>query len=64
MDVVRTVKSISALQCSKQFSVKPSWQRSFHEHVVRNDNDYQEIWNYIDTNPAKWANDRYALHQM
>ena len=35
------------------------WQRSFHEHVVRNENDYREIWNYIDGNPAKWAEDRY-----
>ena len=35
------------------------WQRSFHEHVIRNDNDYREIWQYIDANPAKWAEDRY-----
>ena len=35
------------------------WQRSFHEHVIRNENDYREIWEYIDTNPAKWAEDRY-----
>ena len=30
------------------------WQRSYHDHVIRNDSDYREIWNYIDTNPAKW----------
>ena len=35
------------------------WQRSFHEHVIRNDIDYREIWEYIDANPAKWAEDRY-----
>ena len=34
-------------------------QRSFHEHVIRNENDYREIWEYIDANPAKWAEDRY-----
>ncbi|MBR1566696.1 MAG: transposase [Oscillospiraceae bacterium] len=61
IDAVRTMKSISALQCSKQFGVKPLWQRSFHEHVVRNENDYREIWNYIDQNPARWKEDRYAL---
>ena len=33
------------------------WQRSYHDHVIRNDNDYREIWNYIDTNPAKWPED-------
>ncbi|MBQ9686854.1 MAG: transposase [Oscillospiraceae bacterium] len=35
------------------------WQRSFHEHVIRNEHDYREIWEYIDQNPAKWAEDRY-----
>ena len=35
------------------------WQRSFHEHVIRNANDYREIAEYIDANPAGWAEDRY-----
>ena len=35
------------------------WQRSFHEHVIRNEQDYREIWEYIDQNPARWAEDRY-----
>ena len=39
------------------------WQRSFHEHVIRNEHDYREIWDYIDTNPAKWAEDRYYEQQ-
>lgn len=33
------------------------WQNSFYEHVVRDEIAYQEIWHYIDTNPAKWAQD-------
>ena len=35
------------------------WQRSYHEHVIRGEADYREIWEYIDANPAKWAEDRY-----
>ena len=35
------------------------WQRSFHEHVIRNENDYCEIAEYIDANPSKWADDCY-----
>ncbi len=35
------------------------WQRSFHEHVIRSEKDYREIWEYIENNPAKWAEDRY-----
>ena len=33
------------------------WQRSFHDHIIRNENDYLKIWNYIDTNPQKWKED-------
>lgn len=47
----------------KRFSNRKSgvrlWQRGYHEHVIRNETDYREIWNYIDTNPARWAEDRY-----
>ena len=32
----------------------PVWQRSFNDHVIRNDYDYQEIWKYIANNPKKW----------
>ena len=35
------------------------WQRSYHEHVIRSEADYREIWEYIDTNPARWSEDRY-----
>jgi len=59
MDVVRTMKSISARQCSARFRIKPLWQRSYHEHVIRNERDYLEIWKYIDNNPARWAEDCY-----
>ncbi len=33
------------------------WQRSFHDHVIRNEQDYQMIWKYIDENPYKWTLD-------
>ena len=35
------------------------WQRSFYDHVIRNEADYKRIWDYIETNPAKWAFDKY-----
>jgi len=33
------------------------WQRSYHDHIIRNEKDYQKIWEYIDTNPLKWELD-------
>ena len=33
------------------------WQRSFHDHIIRNDEDFLRIWEYIETNPIKWHED-------
>ncbi|MBQ2704797.1 MAG: transposase [Clostridia bacterium] len=33
------------------------FQRSFHDHVIRDYDDYLKIWEYISTNPAKWQDD-------
>ena len=33
------------------------FQKSYHDHVIRNEADYLKIWNYIDTNPARWEKD-------
>ena len=35
------------------------WQRSYHDHVIRNMRDYEEIWQYIDENPFRWESDCY-----
>ncbi|MBE6999166.1 MAG: transposase [Ruminococcaceae bacterium] len=30
------------------------WQRSYYDHVIRNQQDYDETWQYIENNPTKW----------
>ena len=30
------------------------FQRSYYDHVIRNQQDYDEIWEYIENNPRKW----------
>ncbi len=35
------------------------WQTSFHDHIIRDENDYLTRWQYIDDNPAKWVEDDY-----
>ena len=37
----------------------PIWQKSYHDHIIRDEADYRRIWEYIDTNPAKWREDCY-----
>ena len=33
------------------------WQTSFHDHIIRNEQDYQRIWQYIEGNPLNWQKD-------
>ena len=54
--VVRHMKGIVTKQAG--FSV---WQKGFYDHVIRNDNDYRDIWNYIEGNPGKWAEDKLCI---
>ena len=35
------------------------WQRSFYDHVIRNEENLNRIREYIRNNPLKWAFDRY-----
>ena len=35
----------------------PIWQKSFHDHVIRTQTDYETIWLYIDSNPKTWQTD-------
>ncbi|MCD7920483.1 MAG: hypothetical protein LUG45_10570 [Clostridiales bacterium] len=35
------------------------WQKSFYDHILRNENDYLLTVQYIDENPLKWDLDPY-----
>ena len=39
----------------------PLWQKSFYDHVIRNQTEYEKINEYIETNPLKWEEDKYYL---
>ncbi len=37
------------------------WQRSYYEHVIRNEKSYNRIFEYIRYNPKKWLQDEYYM---
>ena len=47
---------------TKQLGVSV-WQKLFHDHVVRGEKDYLEIWNYIEGNPSKWEEDCFYVKE-
>ena len=47
--IVRSVKTLTAKEIGESI-----FQRSYYDHVIRNQQDYDEIWQYIEDNPRKW----------
>ena len=54
--VVRLMKGAVSKQAG--FSV---WQKGFYDHVIRSEQDYLDIWNYIEGNPGKWTEDKLYI---
>ncbi len=51
-DVIGRLKSFTTHQYGKTL-----WQRSFNDHIIRNEKDYIEHYTYIENNPIKWELD-------
>ena len=60
-DAACALKSLCAIECKKRYHLETLWQRSFHDHVIRDKADYLRIWQYIDGNPAKWTEDCFYI---
>ena len=39
--------------CNKEYG-ENVWQQGYYDHIIRNQADYNEVWEYIDNNPTKW----------
>ena len=49
--------------CKQESSIMGDiWQRGYYEHIIRNEKDYLSVWQYIDDNPSKWAEDEYYIN--
>ena len=58
-DVLCALKSVTTKRANQvdECSGRRIWQRSFHDHIIRDEKDYLKIWQYIDENPSKWEQD-------
>ena len=60
-DVMRFFKTMTTnefIRCVKTNLISPFdqkvWQKSYYDHIIRNQQDYNEVWEYIENNPTKW----------
>ena len=69
-DIIGAYKSLVANEClriwkTKWVGAKPApkmgklWQTNYHEHIIRNQQSYQKISEYIVNNPAKWLENKF-----
>lgn len=60
-EVVRAFKSFSARRINeiRKSQWTSVWQRSYYEHVIRSEEEYRQIGEYILNNPSKWEADPY-----
>jgi len=70
-EVVAALKSISTVQYIRgvtdngwQKFDKRLWQRNYYEHVIRSEESYIKIAEYIENNPINWAIDELNPHFM
>ncbi|MFM9945613.1 MAG: transposase [Bacteroidia bacterium] len=43
----------------KNTDLQTVWQRNYYENIIRNEQSYQTIAEYIITNPEKWKEDKF-----
>ncbi|MEE0980240.1 MAG: transposase, partial [Acutalibacteraceae bacterium] len=53
-DVVCAYKSLTTRECKKIYPVEKLFQTSFYEHIIRDQEDYNEKARYIEENPLRW----------
>lgn len=59
-EIVRQFKTFSTMRINKlrQTPGESVWKRDYYEHVIRNQEAYEQIVEYIQNNPMMWKNDR------
>jgi len=60
-DVICAFKSLTTRYCKQKHDIPKIFQTSFHDHIIRDEQDYLKIWEYIDTNPIKWKDDCFYI---
>ncbi len=52
-EYIRGVKTLGWTRFNRKL-----WQRNYWEHIIRNEQEYQRIADYIINNPARWQDDK------
>lgn len=56
--IIRSYKS-QVTKMARPINPNFAWQSRFWDHIIRNDESYQRIKQYIINNPKKWGEDKF-----
>ena len=63
MDAFKSITTVEYIRGIKTLGWQPFdgklWQRNYWEHIIRDEQSYQRISEYIINNPAKWPDDKF-----
>jgi REP element-mobilizing transposase RayT len=60
-DLVGAFKSLSDRAVRNEMPGIKIWQKSFHDHIIRDEKDFQTHWLYIEENLNRWNEDEYYI---
>ncbi len=65
-EIIRAFKSFSARRINQHRGVTgvPVWQRSFYEHILRDEDEWDRARKYILQNPQNWQDDQENAKQI
>lgn len=55
------IKMNASKAIRQQYGDVSVWQRGYHDHVIRNREDYEMIARYIHENPIRWKVDKFYV---
>jgi len=56
--IIQAFKASVKRECNKNDLSHFQWQRNYYEHIIRDEDDYGRIKEYIALNPINWQTDR------
>ncbi|WP_240510856.1 transposase [Algoriphagus antarcticus] len=63
MDAYKSITTVNYIRGVKTLNWQPFngklWQRNYWEHIIRNEQSYQRISEYIINNPKEWSDDKF-----
>lgn len=57
--MVCSYKSLVTKEVREKYGINKIFQRSYFDHIIRNEKDHKNTFSYIIRNPGKWIYDKY-----